>query len=132
MDIFKSFATDEVAETEGRWFPISKTAKVLVARAGNPNYLKALRQRMRESQVDVDDTSEENEKFVTSLIVETLAETVLLGWKGDIQFKGKPLEYSKANAIKLLEFKDFRKKITEIADKSESFRLKEDEAQGKD
>lgn len=130
MDIFSSFATDEVAESEGRWFPLSKTAKVLVARAGNPNYLKALRQKMRDNQIDHEDTSDENEKLVTSLIVETLAETVLLGWSGDIKFQGKALEYNFDNAVKALSVKGFRKKISDIADKAESFRIKEEEAQG--
>jgi len=132
MDIFSSFATDEVAESEGRWFPLDKTAKVLVARAGNPNYLKALRQKMRDNQIDTEDTSDENDKLVTSLIVETMAETVLLGWSGDVKFKGQPMEYSRANAITLLSLKGFRKRISDIADKAESFRIKEEEAQGND
>lgn len=81
MDIFATYATDEVAELEGRWFPLSKKAKVLVARTGNAHYIKALRERMKENQIDSEDASEENEKLVTSLIVETMAETILLGWK---------------------------------------------------
>ena len=129
MDIFSTFATDEVAEAEGRWFPLSKTAKVLVARTGNANYIKALRQRMKDNQIDSEDNSEENEKLVTSLIVETMAETILLGWKG-LEYKGKVMEYSKANAVTLLEVKDFRKRIGDIADKAESFRLKEEDEAG--
>lgn len=131
MDIFSTFATDEVAEAEGRWFPLSKTAKVLVARTGNANYIKALRQRMKDNQIDSEDNSEENEKLVTSLIVETMAETILLGWKG-LEYKGKAMEYSKANAVTLLEVKDFRKRIGDIADKADSFRLKEEEEAGND
>lgn len=131
MDIFSTFATDEVAEAEGRWFPLSKTAKVLVARTGNANYIKALRQRMKDNQIDSEDNSEENEKLVTSLIVETMAETILLGWKG-LEYKGKAMEYSKANAVTLLEVKDFRKRIGDIADKAESFRLKEEDEAGND
>jgi len=131
MDIFSTFATDEVAEAEGRWFPLSKTAKVLVARTGNANYIKALRQRMKDNQIDAEDNSEENEKLVTSLIVETMAETILLGWKG-LEYKGKAMEYTKANAVTLLEVKDFRKRISDIADKADSFRLKEEEEAGND
>ena len=131
MDIFATYATDEVAEAEGRWFPLSKTAKVLVARTGNANYIKALRQRMKDNQIDSEDNSEENEKLVTSLIVETMAETILLGWKG-LEYKGKAMEYSKANAVTLLEVKDFRKRIGDIADKAESFLLKEEDEAGND
>ena len=131
MDIFATFATDEVAESEGRWFPLSKKAKVLVARTGNPNYIKALRQRMKDNQIDPEDNSDENEKLVTSLVVDTMAETILLGWKG-LEYKGKALEYSKENAVTLLEVKDFRKRIGNIADSAESFRLKDGEEAGND
>lgn len=131
MDIFSTFATDEVAESEGRWFPLSKKAKVLVARTGNPHYIKALRQRMKDNQIDPEDNSDENEKLVTSLVVETMAETILLGWKG-LEYKGKALEYSKENAVTLLEVKDFRKRIGNIADSAESFRLKDEEEAGND
>ena len=131
MDIFATFATDEVAESEGRWFPLSKKAKVLVARTGNPNYIKALRQRMKDNQIDPEDNSDENEKLVTSLDVDTMAETILLGWKG-LEYKGKALEYSKENAVTLLEVKDFRKRIGNIADSAESFRLKDEEEAGND
>lgn len=131
MDIFSTYATDEVAELEGRWFPLSKKAKVLVARTGNQNYIKALRERMKENQIDPEDTSEENEKLVTSLIIETMAETILLGWK-ELEYKGEKLMYSKKNAVMLLEVKDFRKRIGDIADKAESFRIKQEEEAGND
>lgn len=131
MDIFESYATDEVAEVEGRWFPLSKTAKVLVARTGNPNYLKSLRAKLKDNQIDAEDTSDENEKLVASLITETMAETILLGWK-DLQYKGASLAYSRAAAKTLLEVKGFRKRIQDIADKLESFRVRDEAEQGND
>lgn len=130
MDIFKNYATDAVAESEGRWVQLDKETSVLVARTGNPNYLKSLRQRMKDAQIDVEDTSEANEKLVADLINETLAETILLGWKGKFDFKGTSLPYSQANAKMVLDIKDFRKRITDISDKGESFRVKEEAAQG--
>ncbi len=129
MDIFEQYATDETAELEGRWFPLDKKTKVLVARTGNANYLKAMRQRMKDAQIDVDDQSDENEKLVTDLIIETMAETILLGWKG-MSMKGEELAYSKTNAMKALSVKGFRERIAGIAGKLESFRVKEEEAQG--
>lgn len=129
MDLFEQYATDEVAEVEGRWFPLDKTTKVLVARTGNANYLKALRQRMKDAQVDVEDNSDENEKLVSDLIVETMAETILLGWK-NVSLKKEVLEYSKTNAMRVLSLKGFRARISGIADKLESFRVKDEAAQG--
>lgn len=129
MDIHDQYATDEVAEVEGRWFPLDKKTKVLVARTGNANYLKAIRQRMKDAQIDTEDQSEENEKLVSDLIVETMAETILLGWKG-LFLKKEELAYSKTNAMKVLSVKGFRARISGIADKLESFRVKDEEAQG--
>lgn len=129
MDIFDTYATDEVAEVEGRWFPLDKSTKVLVARTGNTNYLKAIRQRMKDAQIDTEDQSEENEKLVSDLIVETMAETILLGWK-NLSLKKEVLTYSKANAMRVLSVKGFRTRISSIADKLDSFRVKEEEAQG--
>lgn len=129
MDVFASYATDEVAEVEGRWFPLDKNTKVLVARTGNPNYLKAIRQRMKSAQIDIEDQSDENEKLVAELVVETMAETILLGWK-DLKMKGADLPYNKANAIKVLSVKGFRTRISSIADKLDSFKIKEEQEQG--
>lgn len=131
MDVFASYATDEVAEVEGRWFPLDKKTKVLVARTGNPNYLKAIRQRMKDAQVDTEDQSDENEKLVSDLVVETMAETILLGWKS-LTMKGEDLPYSKANAIKVLSVKGFRTRISSIADKLDSFKVKEEKELGND
>lgn len=131
MDVFNSYATDEVAEVEGRWFPLDKKTKVLVARTGNSNYLKAIRQRMKDAQIDTEDQSDDNEKLVSELVVETMAETILLGWKG-LMFKGEDMPYSKANAVKMLSVKGFRTRISSISDKLDSFRIKEEKEQGND
>ena len=131
MDVFSTYATDEVAEVEGRWFPLDKKTKVLVARTGNPNYLKAIRQRMKDAQIDTEDQSDENEKLVSDLVVETMAETILLGWT-NLTMKGEDLPYSKANAIKVLSVKGFRTRISSIADKLDSFKVKEEKELGND
>ena len=129
MDIFQTFATDEIAESAGRAFPLDKTTSVTVARTGNPNYVKALRRRMEESQVDVTDNSDANEALVGGMIIDAMAEGILLGWSG-VQYKGKDLPYTKDNARMLLGLKDFRERISGIAGKLESFRVKEEVVQG--
>lgn len=129
MDVFALFATDEAAEVEGRWFPLSKTARVKVARTGNERYVNALRQRMKENQIDPSDESKETNDLVLKLIVETMAETILLDFEG-MKYKGADLPYTYDNAVLLLSVKDFRKRISDIADKAESFRLKAEEEQG--
>jgi hypothetical protein len=46
-------------------------------------------------------------------------------------FKGKALAYSKDNAIKLLQIKDFRMKVVEEASKLDNYRAVMEEADAK-
>jgi len=129
LDIFSTYVTDETAEVEGRWFPLDKKSKVLVASTGSSKYKRMLSKRLKSDHVDLKDSSDENEKCVTSIIIEVMAETLLLDWKG-IMFKGVELPYSKTNAIKALSVKGFRDRINSIAAELESFLVKEEEDQG--
>ena len=129
MDIFSAFATDETAEVEGRWFPISKTAKLLVARAGNADYLALLRKRLDASGIDLTGATKEDDAAAEVLFIDVMASTILKGWEG-VSFKGEVLPYSVANARTLLGVKDFRKKVSGFSDTVEAFRLKADEALG--
>lgn len=132
MDIFAAFATDEKLETEGKWFPLSKTAKVLVARAGNPDYVKELRARMKEAQLDLS-SGEEADQLAEEVLTQVMAKTVLLGWEGFTEGKDKkPVPYSVEKAAEYLRLKDFRKKVAGLSENFESFRLKAEAEQGND
>lgn len=129
MDIFNSFATDAKVEVEGRWVPLSKDAKVLVARSGNQRFVELMRKTLKQNSVNLDDKSKENQELIEKLVLDVTAETVLLGWEG-LTFKGEPLPYSRENAIKLLAVKDFRTKVQELADQGSAYLLRELEEQG--
>ena len=129
MDIFAAFATDTKLEVEGKWFPLSKTASVLVARAGNPNYVAALRKSLEKNQLDLESTGPEADHLAEQVMVDVIAGTILLGWK-DLSFQGKALDHSVANAKQLLQIKDFRKKITGFSESFAAFKVKADEDQG--
>ncbi len=130
MDIFAAFATDETLETEGKWFPLSKKAKIRVARSGNPNYVNALRAKMKENQLDLS-TGDEADQLAEEILIDVMAETILLGWE-HLEFQGKPIAYSRDSARTLLRVKDFRKKVASLSEGFESFRLKAEEDQGND
>ena len=130
MDIIATFTTDEKLEAEGKWFPLSKTAKVLVARSGNDKYMSVLRQKMKEAQIDLS-AGEEAEKLAEDVLIDVMAETLLLGWEGITQ-DGKPVPYSREQARTYLRLKDFRKKIAGFSDNFEAFRAKAEAEQGKD
>ena len=130
MDIIATFTTDEKLEAEGKWFPLSKTAKVEVARSGNDKYMSVLRQKMKEAQIDLS-AGEEAEKLAEDVLIDVMAETLLLGWEGITQ-DGKPVPYSREQARTYLRIKDFRKKIAGFSDNFEAFRAKAEVEQGKD
>lgn len=127
MDIFSSFATDEKLENEGKVFPLSKDASVLVARSGNPKYLAALRKKMTDAQLDLT-SGEEADQLAETILVEVIAETILLGWKGFTE-KGVAVPYSVAKAKEYLALKDFRKKVVGLSENFTSFKLKEEKEQ---
>lgn len=131
MDIFSTYATDETLEVEGRWFDLSKTARVKVARAGNPNYIKALRKKLDENRIDLDSQGDEANELAEKVMVDVTADTILLGWEG-LQFRGKPIDYSPQNSRLLLSVKDFRKRITGFSESFEAFKVKAQEELGND
>jgi len=131
MDIFSTFATDEALEVEGKWFNLSKTTRVKVARAGNAKYVKLLRKKLDENRIDLDSQGEEANDLAEKIMVEVMADTILLDWE-DIQFRGKPMEYSRLNARLLLQIKDFRKKVAGFSESFEAFKVADEVAQGND
>ena len=128
MDIFAAFATDEKLESEGKWFPLSKDAQVLVARSGNQRYVSALREKAQEAQLDLA-SGEEANQMAEEIMIDVMSETVLLGWKG-ITDKGAEVPYSAKQAKTYLNIKDFRRKVQGFSENFEAFRLKAEAAQG--
>lgn len=129
MDLFQVFSTDPTLETEGRWAPISRDAKVLVARSGNERFVRKMKELTTKNSFDFKDESEENAKLLDELFIEAMADTILKGWSGMTK-DGAEYPYSRENAIAALRIKDFRKKINELADNAAEYRTKQDEEQG--
>lgn len=128
MDIFSSFATDETLENEGKWFPLSKTASVKVARSGNPKYVALLRAKMQEAQLDLT-SGDEADQLAEGILVEVMAEAILMDWKG-LAYQGKEAPFSREMARTMLRVKDFRKKVSGLSENFESFKVKAEAEQG--
>lgn len=129
MDIFYAFATDAALETQGTWFNLSKDTKLKIARAGNTEYVNLLRKKLEDSRIDLDSKDDESNARAEKMMIEVMADTILLGWEG-LSYQGSPLEYNKANAIKLLQHKDFRRKVTGFSESFEAFRVKQEQELG--
>lgn len=98
---YSVFLTDKALEKEGIVLDYGDF-KIKVARAGGANaaFQKALASKIRpyKRQLDAgtipDDVAEK-------LFLDVYAEAVVLGWEGVTDENGKPLPYSKENAVKL-------------------------------
>lgn len=125
MDLKKAFATDEQKEIEGVWIEIGENAELLIARAGNPKYNKLLEKLQKPHRAAIArDRLPIN--VARKMIIEVLAETVLLDWK-NIEYDGH-LEYSKENALMLLtKLKDFRELVSDLAREEANFRAVQEE-----
>lgn len=131
FDVFDKFATDEKKELLGTEVVLERGVSLLIARADNTNFLKAI-------QKEVDDIAEktagmsedEAYDFDRKSLLVVLAKTVLLGWKG-LSYKGKPIKYSEDNAVMLLAHKDFRKLVMEHASKFSNYKAQLEDADEK-
>lgn len=125
LDIFAQYATDDTLENEGAW-----VGKFLIGRTGNRQYVKTLTAAVEKNQIALDIKNDEASALSDQIMIDTLAESVLLGWK-DVGYKGAELPYSKANARMLLAHKDFRREIVKLSEDINSFRAKLEDAQAK-
>lgn len=130
MDLFSTFATDPKLELEGREFPLDRTSSITVARSGNPAYVKALRNALEKNKSDLDFGGDAANDLALGIVIDVMAEHILLGWKG-VEYQGKPLTYSVANAKMLLtDLPEFRKKVEGLSNNFESFKVKDTEKTG--
>lgn len=121
MDISRQFGTDQTRELEGVWQDLDDTTSLLIGRAGNKRYAKMLSGLFDKNKRLLDTKSDAAEAKSEAIMIDVLASTVLLGWKG-IEEDGKPLEYSLANAKRLLAIKDFRRAVAGFAEDIDAYK----------
>lgn len=128
VDLFAEFAVNEALSQDGTWIHYTGDVYFLVARAGNKQYRKVAQalykrnERMLESKTDA-----ASEKLV-EIVIEAMASGTLLGWKGNVQYEGKPLPYNKENAKVLLGMERFRDWIdAQAKDEAQFAAVQEDE-----
>lgn len=116
-----SFQTDKDLENGGVWVPIEDGAELKVARTGNRAYRKLFTRLTRPYQRQID-SNRMPEELSESIIVEVMANTVLLGWKG-MEEDGVAVEYSVEKAMEWLKaYPEFRRLVSSLADDVELFR----------
>jgi phytoene/squalene synthetase len=135
LDIFATYATDENLENNGAWFPLGSKDKdgiqprLLIARANNRRYNKALTAEVEQNRSTLDLEDDAAEALQEQIAINVMSSTLLLGWEY-IGFKGEEKPYSVAAARELLSVKDFRRLVGRLADQMEAFKFKEEKQQG--
>ena len=118
-------------EVEGVWVGFQEGVEFLVARAGNPNFLRAtdkidnkFRKQIRLGKLSTAQSIENQ--------CRAMAEGILLDWRGLVTEDGKSLDYDKDTAFAVLrhnpEVRDF---VFEVATEGEHFRNEEIESSAK-
>jgi hypothetical protein len=112
MDFFNAYAVNEQAEVEGRYFE-NGDAEFLIARAGNDRYSRMISKQYESNKHILDDKSTDaakatGEALAKKITIDVMSKSILLGWKGNVQWQGKSLPYTVDNAQMLLGLKDFQ------------------------
>lgn len=137
FDIFAAYATDENLENNGTSFPLGD-GTLLVARAGNRKYSRAITKAVEQRRVELDQggadasdaAADAAGKVSDEIMVDVMARTILLGWS-NMSFQGVDLSYSEENARKVLSVKDFRKHVAGLSDQMDAYRVKAEAQTGK-
>lgn len=129
IDLFNAFSTIKENEVEGTLTQLPDCGDTLwrVARSGNKNYNRLLSQLYKRNRAVLDSKGDEAEKKSDEILAEVFAKTILLGWEGEVLYRGKKYPYSYEQAKVLLSHKDFRTKVAVVAEDFTNFKSIQDE-----
>ena len=128
VDIFNDFAVNETAALDGVWVPYRGDIEFCIAKNGNKNFRKHAQVVFKKHGRMLEQGGEVAEAKSRELMIELMAKTILIGWKGDVQLKGEALEYSQENAKKLLAIDGFREWVdTQAKDEAQYKAVKDEE-----
>ena len=131
FDVFKAFATDEAAEVAGVKMPLSRSAGVIVARHNNERHLTRTMELLEANAEAIDAGGAEGKALDEAIGLQIMAETILVGFYGNLMFNDKPAEYSPEAAAEMLRVKDFRIRVAGFSRDIENYRLKIEESDAK-
>lgn len=123
VDIFADFAVTDDAV----YVPYSGNVEFLIARADNPKFSKKLSNLYLKNKRIIDAGTDTSDAKSEEILIEAYAESVLLGWKGAVKFKGEDLPYSKDNAKILLSVPLFREWVTAQAKDTSAYKVVQEE-----
>jgi hypothetical protein len=129
IDLFSAFAVDAAQEQEGTLteLPGCGDTKWRIAREGNKNYSKLLQKLVKQNRAVLDSKGPAAEAKSDEILIEVMSKTILIGWEGEISYKGKMYKHSVDAAKMLLAHKDFRAAVIDMSTNMETFKVVKDE-----
>jgi hypothetical protein len=127
VDLVKAFEKDAKAEEQGRWFTIVEGLELLIARARNTKHRAVLERLMRPYRAQIEAGTFPSSE-VDRITDEAAAESLWLGFRGDLQIDGKSVVDSQEARLKILRdsrLKDMREAVYAISQSEDSFRKEE-------
>lgn len=133
MSIYDKFSTDQNLESGDGVTIDYGDFKITIHRAGGANkaYLKTLNEKIKPYRRMME-AGNMNEDKQRSMLIETYAETIIKGWDGITDEKGKKLSFTKENVIKVMtELPELFSMIVAEAERVANFRKESIEADAK-
>lgn len=126
---FSTLATDPLLEKKGVWkkHPQAKDdSEFLIGGVNSPKYQRGLR---RHAQHETANRIKNDPEVQDRILIEAIADGILLDWRGDVRFNGEPLPCTRENKIKLLSIHAFRAWVSEQMQEIENFQQAEEKAE---
>lgn len=119
IDIFNEFAVTD----DAIYVPYANGTEFLIARSENSKYNSLAARFYKQHKRTLDANNAAAEAKTTEMMIYLYSEAILLGWKGDVKYKGETLPYSKENAKKLLALEGFRDWVATQARDTAAYKL---------
>lgn len=121
---FTTLTTDPTAEVKGVWCKF-EDAEFLIASSNSTKYRRALGRR---GKSEAGGLRRADPTALDRVTIEAMADGILLDWRGNVQWQGKELPYSRENSLLLLGIPPFREWVATQASDLSNFQTESEEA----
>lgn len=128
LDIFNTFATNTASEEAGVLTPLPGCGdtKWRIARSGNKSYSRKLQKLYKQHRQVLESKGDVADAKAEEILIDVMSTTILLGFEGEILFKGEKKTYTPELGRQLLAVREFRAVVSKAAEDMETFKLVKD------
>lgn len=120
---YARYKTDKKLEEEGQWVDFGDGVKVKVARLNSERSIAA-RRKLEKPYSKIRGSIPES--IQEEILTKQVAEAVIIAWEGVTDERGKEIECTYENKVKILnEFKDFRFDVVTASVEAETFKAQQ-------